>query len=53
MANLATIISTIKTEGVYGGSHRKYRGAACGSGAAQCGKAAPGRGDHHGDASPR
>ncbi|MDG2570544.1 tyrosine-type recombinase/integrase [Vibrio parahaemolyticus] len=53
MANLATIISTIKTEGVYGGSDRKYRGAACGSGTAQCGKAAPGRGDHHGDAPPR
>lgn len=52
VANLATIIRTIKTEGVYGGSDRKYRRPACSSGTAQCGKAAPGQGDDHGNAPP-
>jgi integrase/recombinase XerD len=53
MANIATIVSAIKTEGVYGGNDRKYRRPACSIGAAQCGKAALGRGHDYGNAPTR
>lgn len=42
LANVTTIIETIKTEGSYSGSDRRYQRPACGSGGEACSKA-PGR----------
>jgi integrase len=53
LANVVNITTTIKSEGIYSGGSRKYERAACGSGGAECQKAASGRGNHQRNASKR
>jgi integrase len=45
LANVKTIIKTIRAKGSYSGQARKYQRAACSGAAAECDQAACGRGD--------
>jgi integrase len=45
LANVKTIIKTIRAEGTFSGQARKYQRAACSGAAAECDQAACGRGD--------